>query len=210
MPDEGPPQSGPGRVPQRGFRGREPGAPPDPDPFPDHTVLRSERIYDSPWCGLRRDILELEGQTEHEYHVFEIADAVVVVPVLEDGSILLIGQHRHPTGRTHWEAPAGRIADGETPEACALRELREETGYRAGRLVALPGFFPTNGISAHYAHVFVGLDCVREGDPQPDSTEQIVSRSFTRDEVEKLLAAGRIQDGFAAISLMYYLRLDPR
>ena len=169
--------------------------------------LRSERIYESPWCGLRRDFIELPNGKEQEYHIFEIPDAVAVVPVLADGSIVMVGQYRYPHGKTHWEIPAGRIADGEEPVRCAEREMLEETGYRPGRLVDLPGFYPTNGNSAHYAHAFVGLDCEHVGEPELDDAEQLIVRVFSRDEARALLHCGRIADAFTALSLFYYLNL---
>lgn len=182
-------------------------APANPPPFAPFPVLRSERIYRSRWCGLRRDLLRLHNGREQEYHVVEIPDAVAVVPVLPDGRIVLIGQFRHPHQKTHWEVPAGRMLDGEAPEICAERELREETGHRAGSWERLPGFYPINGISDHYAHVFVAKDCVPlGGGHEPEDCEQIVVRTFTRGEVEALLDSGRIEDAFAAVSLMYWLR----
>jgi ADP-ribose pyrophosphatase len=194
------------RPPER--RGPADSAPPpaNPPPFAPFPVLRTERIYHSRWCGLRRDWIELRDGREQEYHVVEIPDAVAVVPVLPDGRIVLIGQYRHPHGKTHWEVPAGRMLDGEPAELCAERELLEETGHRAGRWERLPGFYPINGISDHYAHAFAALDCVRVGDATPEDCEQIVVRAFERGEVEALLDAGRVEDVFAAVSLMYWLR----
>ncbi len=186
------------------------GEPVDPIPFPPFGLESSERIYDSPWCGLRRDQVILPDGSLQEYHVFEITDAVVVVPVRTDGAIVMVGQYRYPHGKTHWEMPAGRMAEGETPAETAARELAEETGYRAGRLVALPGFYPTNGISAHYAHAFIALDCEKVAEATPEASEQIVIRAFTREQAEGLLDAGLLQDGFTSLSLLYYLRWRER
>ncbi|MFT7667840.1 MAG: ADP-ribose pyrophosphatase [Planctomycetota bacterium] len=180
--------------------------PANPPPFPPFEVAESKRVYDSHWCALRRDQVVLPNGKLQEYHVFEVPNAVVVVPVRKDGSIIMLGQYRYPHGNTHWEIPAGRIDAGEEPIAAAERELREETGHRAGRLLPLPGFYPTNGISAHYAHAYVALDCEAVGELELDESEQIFVKIFERTEVEALLDAGRLADAFTALPLMYYLR----
>ena len=186
--------------------GADQGLPDDPPAFSPSETFASERIYASPWVGLRRDTLVLPDGSLQEHHVVEIPDAAVVVPVLQDQRILLIGQYRYVHHRTHWELPAGRIAPGERPRDAAVRELLEETGYRAESLVPLPGFYPTNGISAHFAHAFVACGCQRAGVQQLEPSERILLRAFERREVEALLDAGRILDAFAALPLLYYLR----
>jgi ADP-ribose pyrophosphatase len=176
---------------------------PDPPPYDGHPVESTERLYDSPWVGLRRDHLRLPDGASQEYHVVEITDAVVVVPRLPDGRLVMIWQHRHPHGETHWEVPAGRIGEGEAADAAAHRELMEETGHRAGRLVPLPGFYPINGISDHWAHAFLALDCERVGEPTPEVTEQLQVGVFSEDHVRGLLAAGELTDGFTALALFH-------
>ena len=177
----------------------------DPPPFEGFPVQSSERVYDSVWCGLRRDQLLLPNGSTQEYHVFEVPDAVVVVPVLTDGRLLMIWQYRYPHGKTHWEVPAGRIHEGEDVETAAVRELREETGHRPGRLERLPGFYPINGISAHFAHAFVAIDCERVGEVELDAAERLEVATFAETDVRRLLQRGEISDGFTALALFYYL-----
>ena len=148
--------------------------------------------------------------TSGVHHVVEISDAVVVVPRLADGRFVLIGQYRYPHGETHWELPAGRLNPAEDPRLGAERELREETGCVAGRLVALPGFYPINGISDHYAHAFVALDCRIARSTEHEASERIVVAIFTRDEVRALLRSGRIVDAFSSLSLyMFFDVVEP-
>jgi ADP-ribose pyrophosphatase len=167
-------------------------------------VLESVRVYDSAWCALRRDVVDLGGGRAQEHHVLEVPAAAVVVPVLEDGRIVLIGQYRYSHGRTHWEVPAGRLDADETPEQAARRELAEEAGCVAGRLVALPGFFPLNGLSDHYVHAFSALGCRLEGATAHEASERILPRTFPAEQVRALLRAGRIADGFSALALYHH------
>ena len=178
--------------------------PPDPEPFPPFAVEGSERLVDSPWCGLRRDAIRLPDGTPESYYVFEVATSVVVVPVLADGSILTLWQYRYPLGQSNWELPAGRIDPGEEPEQAAQRELLEETGYRAARLTPLPGFYPINGISAHHAHAFVAHDCERVAEPTPDPTEQISLHVMSEQEARRRLVRGDFVDVFASLSLYHH------
>ena len=175
--------------------------PADPPPFPPFRVESTERLVDTPWCSLRRDRFRNEAGELGDYYVFEVAPAVVVVPVLPDGSIVLLWQFRHPLEETHWEVPAGRIDEGEEPAAAARRELLEETGYRPGRLIQLAGFHPINGISPHHAQVFVAEDCVREREPAHDPTERMSVHVLSPEEVRARLLRGDFVDGFTALAL---------
>ncbi|MFT5284773.1 MAG: 8-oxo-dGTP pyrophosphatase MutT (NUDIX family) [Planctomycetota bacterium] len=164
----------------------------------------SEQVYDSVWCGLRRDMIRLPNGDLQDYHIFEVTDAIVVVPVLPDGSILMIWQYRYPHGKSHWEIPAGRMHADEDPVDAADRELLEETGYASDSVEKLCGFYPINGISAHYAHAFVARDCEWTSELKLDHSELLEVHRFEPDEVRGLLLRGEIQDGFTALALHAY------
>ena len=177
---------------------------PDLPAFPPFPIRSTERLYDSPWVGLRRDVIELEAQREQEYHIVEIEPAVCVVPELADGSIAMIWQLRHPHGRTHWEIPAGRLHAGEDPAVGAARELREETGLEPESIERLAGFYPTNGISAHYATAFVARGCRRIAGQELDAAERIAVRTIPREAVRARLLEGGFEDAFTALGLFYF------
>lgn len=195
-------------------RGDEPGErvppsapdaePADPPPFTPFRRESSTRLVDSPWCALRRDHVRLEDGHTQDYYVFEVSPAVVVVPVLPDGSLLTLWQYRYPLGISHWEIPAGRMDPGESPTEAAARELLEETGHRAARLTPLPGFHPINGISPHYAHPFVAHDCERVRDPAPEATERLSLHVMDEALVRRRLLRGDFTDAFTALALFHH------
>ncbi len=185
------------------------GIPADPPPFAPFPRESSERIYDSRWCGLRKDRVRLADGTLQDYHVFEVSEAVCIVPELADGSIVMLWQYRYPHGRSHWEVPAGRVNPGEPPLAAAQRELLEETGHRAARFESLAGFYPVNGISPHYAHVFVARSCARVRSPNPDPTERMSVHVLPPGEVRERLVRGDFQDGFTALALFQHFARRP-
>lgn len=172
-------------------------------PWPPYPLERSDRIYDSPWVGLRRDVVKLEDGRDQELHVVEITPAVCVVPLMTDGRVAMLWQYRHPHGKTHWEVPAGRVDEGETPEEAARRELLEEAGCRAGSLERLAGFFPMNGISGHHATLFVARDCEQVAEPTPDPAERLRCVMRPWDEVRAEVVRGDYEDGFTALALLY-------
>ena len=178
--------------------------PPDPPAFEPFAREGTREVYASHYCRLRLDRIRVEGGRRQDYHVIEVPPAVVVVPVLPDGSIVLLWQYRYPHGETHWEVPAGRIDEGEEPAAAAARELLEETGYRAGSLERITGFYPLNGISSHYGHVFVAYDCVREREPEHDASERMSVHALPADEVRARLVRGDFVDGFTSLALFHH------
>ena len=181
------------------------GVPEDPAPFEPFELASTERIYDSRWVGLRRDMLRLDDGQLQEHHVVEVSDAACVVPVRTDGRIVLIGQLRHTHGGTHWEVPAGRLEPGEEPLTCAGRELTEETGHVAGAIAPLPGFYTCNGISDHWIHPFLATGCEPSGEQRLDPSERLIVETFSVDEVEAMLRAGTIRDGLSLIALFQAL-----
>lgn len=197
-------------MPSESNRGSDPSAAQGDLPqFPPYPVASTSRVYDSEWCALDRDEIQLPNGKLGEYHIFRIPNAVAVVPVTKDGDVIMVWQHRHPHGKTHWEIPAGRCEPDETPEESALRELEEETGHRAGQLIKLPDFYPVNGISDHMAHVYLAVDCEPKGTLNLDDGERLIVATRPVAEVRAELTGGDFADGFTAIALFYaFSKLD--
>ena len=124
--------------------------------------------------------------------------SVVLVPVTDDGKVVLVRQYRHAVGRTVWELPAGSLKAGEDPDAAARRECQEEIGLIPDRLVKVSRLYPTPGYCDEAMNFYIawGLRPPRDGDPhaKPDDDEDIEARPFSPDEIKQMLAAEDIID----------------
>ncbi len=130
--------------------------------------------------------------------------AVVILPLLDEDTVVLIENRRATVGEVLLELPAGTREAGEPVEQTAHRELAEETGYRADSLVILHEFYSAPGICDELMHLFVarGLSL---GDHGREATEQIENRIGTRNEIRQWIASGRIRDAKTLVGLYAFL-----
>lgn len=131
--------------------------------------------------------------------------AAVVLPVMDDGSILLIRNHRPVVDAALWELPAGTLERGENPADCAARELAEEAGYAASRLEPLGVFFTTPGMTDERMFAFAAFD-LRPVGQRLERDERIEVARKTVAEALALLDAGRLQDAKSMLALLLALR----
>jgi len=168
-------------------------------------VLSSTMIYDGPVFGLRRDeVIEPSG-VRATREVITHPGSVVVLPVLPDGRILLIRQYRHATRQQLWELVAGRMDPGETPKVAAARELIEETGYRAKRFRVFLDIFPTPGFLEERMFLLLA-EGLTAGEAEPEEDEKIISRAYSRKELDEMIGAGKLRDAKSIAGILYYFR----
>jgi ADP-ribose pyrophosphatase len=168
-------------------------------------VVATDRIFDGKMIGVRVDTLHTHDGASYTREVVEYGVAVVLVPVDADGRILLVRQYRHPVGEWLLELPAGGMDDDDaSPEAAALRELREETGQR-GRLERIGGMFLAPGYSEEYQHVFVASDLVEDA-LAPDDDEDLQLERASFEEALAFVDVGTIRDAKSIAGLFMYLR----
>lgn len=167
-------------------------------------ILLRSRVFD-----VRRDkAIEPDGLRSTRDIVVH-PGSVVVLPVFDDGRILLIRQYRHAVGRELWELVAGGMEPGEAPLAGAKRELAEETGYTARSWRKLLDVFPTPGFVSERMVVYLAQD-LREGEARPEDDERITTRAFAPREIERWIRSGKLRDAKSIAGILFYLRYSKR
>jgi len=163
--------------------------------------FKSERIYTGRILNLRRDLVALPDGREASREVVEHTGAVAVVTLDEKGRVYLVRQYRYPVGRVTLEIPAGKLDPGETPEACARRELREEVGVVARSWEHLLTFYSTPGFSDEIMYLFLARDLsVEKAQPDEDEFLEIVSLPW-QEALDKVWT-GEIKDAKTIIGLL--------
>jgi ADP-ribose pyrophosphatase len=177
----------------------------DSEPAKKARVLSSTTVYEGPVFGIRRDeVIEPSGvRTTRE--VITHPGSVVVLPVLADGRIVLIRQYRHAARQYLWELVAGRIDSGESPREAAVRELIEETGFRAKRLRVFLDVFPTPGFLEERMFILLA-EGLTAGKAEPEEDEKIISRAFESKQLEEMIRSGKLRDAKSIAGILYYLR----
>lgn len=156
-------------------------------------IKESKRISDCRVFSVREDVSEREetGETA-TFYVIENRDWVNIIPVTESGQVVLIEQFRHGIGQVTLEIPGGIVDKGETPDECARRELKEETGFVAGKMVYLGQSRPNPAIQTNWIFHFAALECEKIHDPEFDEHESISNRLVGLDEIPGLIESGEI------------------
>jgi len=167
--------------------------------------LKSKVLYQGKVFRLQRDTVIEPGGVRADRDIIVHPGSVVVLPIFEDGRVLLIRQYRHSVGEFLWELVAGRKEPDETPVAAARRELIEETGYRAKHLREMMCVIPTPGFVNEWMWIFAA-EGLQQGEAQPEEDEKITAKLFTLKQVDSMIEKGALHDAKSICGLLYYMR----
>ena len=174
-----------------------------PDIMPEPT-LTSETVFSGKLIDVRRDSVRLPNGRTTDREIVVHPETIAVLPVLEDGRLVLVRQFRKAAERTLLEVPAGGIDPGETPEDAVLREMVEETGYRVGKTALLSSFYTSPGFTTEFMHLYAAMD-LHAGEPT-EETDQIEVVLLSVEEALQHVRTGEIADAKSILALLIYAR----
>ena len=168
-----------------------------------------ELIYTGRKFRLERVRLSGDSDGPHVRELIVHPGAAVILPVMPDGSIVMIRNLRFAAGRELWEIPAGTLEPPEPPRACALRELVEEAGYEAGKLTELGRFYSSPGICTEIMHAYLAED-LRYVGQNTEPGERITVEILSESRVREMMLSGEIADAktIAALGLYFLTRTN--
>ncbi len=169
-------------------------------------TLATKPIYENRWLSLREDLVEMPDGRTTIYGVVSCGQCVGVLPFLDPDTVLMVRQYRYVARRVTWEAPTGGVHAGESVEEAAQRELSEEVGYRAGRLIHVCTYHTSKSVVDEMAHLFLGEEMIRLELPA-DETEFIEARAFPFHEVLRMVCSGEIVDSMTIIAVLHVARM---
>jgi ADP-ribose pyrophosphatase len=152
-------------------------------------VLSSRRLFDGHVFNVRSDEVRYADGSVHRIDVVEHGASLAIMATTTSRELVLVRQYRHPAGSLLWEVPAGTAEAGESLLDGARRELREETGYLAGRIRPVVSVWTTPGFCSEVMHFF-RADQLTAGEPAFDDDERIEVASFSYEAAWRLVAEG--------------------
>ena len=166
----------------------------------EENTIKSERIYEGAIINLRRDEVTVQNGTSMR-EIIEHNGGAVLAAVTGEGRLVMVRQYRKPAGRVMLEVPAGKIDPGESAEAAAKRELKEETGYTAGKIKFLMQFYPSVGYSEEILYLYLCTD-LTPGETNFDENEAIDIEEYEINRLHKMVMDGDVQDAKTIIAIM--------
>ena len=164
--------------------------------------ISSESVFDGQLLHVHKDVVKLPNGREAVREWIKHPGAAAVIPVFPNGDIIMVRQYRHPMQQVTLEIPAGKLdAPDEDPLACAHRELKEETGYRAETMIKLATIATTVGFSNERIHIYAARQ-LTAGQQCPDEDEFINTAALPLQKALAMIADGTIYDAKSVTAIL--------
>ena len=163
--------------------------------------IDGKTLYEGVIVNVRLDRAELVNGDVVRREVVEHPGGVTVIPVEEDGTVWCVRQFRYPFQREMLEVPAGKLEIGEKPLPAAVRELSEETGLEAGRMIYLGACCTSPGFSTEVLHIYLALE-LKHGDAHPDEDEVLNVEKHSLETLTEMVMSGEIDDAKTIIAVL--------
>ena len=163
--------------------------------------ISKQRIHRGHVIDISVDRVELPNGNTIELDMVRHPGAAAIVPVDDQGNVLLVRQVRYATGDWLLEVPAGKLEDNEAPDLCALRELEEETGHRAGKLVSMGFIWTTPGFCNERIHLYLATQ-LQATQQNLDQDEILTVESMPLDDAVARATTGEITDAKSVCALL--------
>lgn len=175
-----------------------------PDPSPELRQLSHTHLYAGRIIDLYVDEVEYPSGKQSVREVAHHPGGAAVVPLTDDGQVILVDQLRYPLSRHILELPAGKLGPGEDPAHCAVRELEEETGWLAGSLTKLCAFHTSPGFCDEFLHIYLGqqLRLSPDGHKREEGELTMSLHTLPLPEALSMIGRGEITDAKTIIGLM--------
>ncbi|MDC3413116.1 NUDIX hydrolase [Aquibacillus sp. 3ASR75-11] len=174
----------------------------------EEKTIQSTKIFDGKVVKLQVDEVTLPNGHTSKRETVKHPGAVAIIPITKDNKILFVEQYRKPLEKNLVEIPAGKLEEGEKPEATALRELEEETGYTTDHLSFVTSFYTSPGFADEIIHLYLTENLIPlEVKKDLDEDEFVELIELTLEEAEQYVQTERIHDAKTAYALLY-LRLQ--
>lgn len=164
-------------------------------------TLSSKVVYTGRIVKVKQDTAELQNGKEVYREVVEHPGGVTVIPVDENMNVISVRQFRYPFMKETLEVPAGKLEYGEDPFECAVRELSEETGITAGRMISLGSIYPSPGYCSEILYIYLALDLCY-GCAHPDEDEFLNVLKVPLDEFIDLIMRDEVHDAKTVVAVL--------
>ena len=164
-------------------------------------TTKSERIFEGQIINLRVDTVKLPNGNVSTREVVEHLGGVGIIPITDKQEVIMVRQFRKPLDTVSLEIPAGKLSYGEDPYACGVRELEEETGYKAKKVESLGKIYTSPGFANEILHLYMATDLYK-GVFNPDEDEFVETEVIALEKLVQMIMQGEVKDAKSIIAIL--------